>query len=221
LLLLAGCGGDAGRKYQVGGPALTYCPPADIDITPPRFGQGTLEQGGFAFKGCWGHQGACDPRLKDIVSVSVSTATGEADAYRRGHIGELAANGPREWSDDQSRFLVRDGTGRRFVFDGQRPGEPAGEWTFVASCDQQICDRRVRAGVLEMQYSFHARDTFGGDVAALDAMLLDRVRSWRCESTVQGNSSLGVLPATQDGSPRDHPRSPHWNARLAPHRGAA
>lgn len=184
ILLLTGCG-DAGRHYQVGEPARLYCPPSVSDITPTRLAHGAVEKGGFAFKGCSNTNLTCDSRLKDVLAAWVDTPDGPEIAYRRGHIGTLLISTQREWSSDPTvtRFLVRDGTKQRYVFNGRENDKNITEDTLIAICDGETCTRQFRHDGMQIGYTFQTQEKFAGDVEALDHLLLEVIRGWQCSES--------------------------------------
>lgn len=177
LLLLAGCG-DVERKYQVGNPAHVYCPPSASDVTPTRLARGALENGGSAFRGCARTSSACDARLKDVLAAWVGTPDGPEDAYRRGHIGTWSNSDQREPSLDpaSSRFLVRDETKQRYIFN-------TGDNTLIAVCDGETCTRSFRYDGMQYGYTFQTPEKFAGDVTTLDRVLVEVVRGWQCSES--------------------------------------
>lgn len=177
LLLLAGCG-DVDRKYQVGQPAHVYCPPSASDITPTRRAGGELENGGFAVRGCSRAASACEKRLKNVLAAWVDTPDGPEDALLGGHIRTLSNSGRREPSSDPAlnRFLVRDGTKQRYIFN-------ADDNTLIAICDGQVCTRDFRHDGIQYGYTFQTPEKFVGEVTPLDHLLVEVVRSWQCDES--------------------------------------
>lgn len=177
LLLLAGCG-DVDRKYQVGQPAHVYCPPSASDITPTRLAGGELENGGFAFRGCSRATTACEKRLKDVLAAWVDTPDGPEGAPLGGHIQALSSSGRREPSSDPAlnRFLVRDGSQQRYIFN-------ADDNTLIAICDGEVCTRDFRHAGIQYGYTFQTPEKFAGEVTPLDNLLVEVVRSWQCDES--------------------------------------
>jgi hypothetical protein len=172
-LLLAGCG-DVERQYQVGEPARLYCPPPASDITPTRLAHGALEKGGFAFRGCSSTSSTCDTRLKNVLSAWVDMPDGPEDAYQRGHIGTLLSSGRRERPNSSlTRFLIRDGTQQRYIFN-------ADDNSLIAVCDGETCTRNFRHDGVQIGYTFQTSEKFAGDEAILDHVLVDVIRGWQC-----------------------------------------